>query len=74
MKTIQIRGIDYCEAPYTEPVAKTEDGAICAQCALHSNFAACGEAIGRSAGIFGGDCVERDVIYTPAPVKQRETV
>lgn len=62
-KTMEIRGVKYREAAVTHPIAKIEDGAICAQCAFANDREGCAEAIDLSEEVFGDDCMVRDVVY-----------
>jgi hypothetical protein len=67
-KTMEIRGIKYREAKVRQPIAPVEMGAVCAQCEFVCDRYGCGQAIEQSAKVFGGDCMERDVVYDKAEV------
>jgi|GEM_PF-6014600 hypothetical protein len=59
--TMTVMGIAYIE----DKPKKTRDpmSGVCGQCALYANTPACSFAIEHSPSMFGGDCMERDVIY-----------
>lgn len=63
MKTMVIDGTRYREAKPPKNWASLPAMA-CTTCALHEKMEQCGMAIDRAADeAFGGDCVQRDVIY-----------
>lgn len=59
--TIEILGVTYAEAKPKKSRDPMEG--VCGACAFWGNAPGCGEAINRSRDVFGGDCMERDVIY-----------
>ena len=65
-KTIRIMGEDFIEQPALRPAPGAN---VCNQCVFDKSAARCTEAIKRSPEVFGGDCLDRDVVYQPAPDK-----
>ena len=51
---------------YVEQDSSKMRGVPCDRCAFGGELAKCGIAIGTTPTLFGGDCIERDVIYIPA--------
>lgn len=57
---LTIKGVSYVE---TKP-GTTIQRANCEGCAFQAeNDRRCGVALSRSPSVFGGDCMERDVVY-----------
>ena len=66
VKTMVIDGSEYIEVrpPFNIPKPRED---VCCLCAFGKSLAACGEAIdGAAYRAFGGDCMQRDVIYKKA--------
>jgi hypothetical protein len=63
MKTIRIHVDEYVEAKPRPTIDKFSG--VCEQCSFGVSTARCVEAIRRTPDVFGGDCMERDVIYLP---------
>jgi hypothetical protein len=65
-KTILIDGRQYAEKKPKPPTNAL--GEVCSQCAFGlGRLTQCAQAIEGSPEVFGGDCAERDVIYTEVP-------
>ena len=65
--TLFIDGEHYVEA---KPSNVELLGGYCEECAFGQNLGHCGIAVTDSRRVFGGDCVQRDVIY----IKQTKVV
>lgn len=61
MKKLVLGGIEYVEIP--EPKKLKPGETYCSVCAFGEKPFQCSHAIDLSPSIFGGDCMERDVIY-----------